>query len=41
MGPPGFEPGTNQLCIPPRFSPPLAGLWAGLSLHPVTGVPAI
>ena len=22
MGPPGFEPGTNQLCIPPRFSPP-------------------
>ena len=22
VGPPGFEPGTNQLCIPPRFSPP-------------------
>ena len=34
MGPPGFEPGTNQLCIPLRFSPPLSGSWAGLSLHP-------
>jgi hypothetical protein len=34
MGPAGFEPATNRLCIPLRFSPPLSGLWAGLSLHP-------
>ena len=34
IGPEGFEPPTNQLCIPLRLSPPLSGSWAGLSLHP-------
>lgn len=34
VGPPGFEPRTNRLCIPLRLSPPLSSLWAGLSLHP-------
>ena len=34
MGPEGFEPPTNQLCVPLRLSPPLSGSWAGLSLHP-------
>jgi len=33
MGPAGFEPATNRLCIPLRLSSPLSGLWAGLSLH--------
>ena len=43
MGPAGFEPATNRLCIPLRLSPPLLGLWAGLSLHPdqMSRVPAI
>jgi predicted nucleic acid-binding Zn ribbon protein len=34
MGPAGFEPATNRLCIPLQLSLPLSGLWAGLSLHP-------
>ena len=34
MGPAGLEPATNQLCLPLRLSPPLAGSWSGLSLHP-------
>ena len=34
VGPAGFEPATKRLCIPPRLSPPLSGLWAGLSFHP-------
>ena len=34
MGPPGFEPGTDRLCIPLQLSLPLSGLWAGLSLRP-------
>ncbi len=38
VGPPGFEPGRDRLCFPLRLSPPLSGSWAGLSLHPITGV---
>ncbi len=37
MGPAGFEPATNRLCIPLQLSPPLSGLWSGLSLHPWEG----
>ena len=37
MGPAGFEPATNRLCIPLQLSLPLSGLWAGLSLHPIMG----
>jgi hypothetical protein len=32
VGPPGVEPGTNGLCVPLWLSPPLSGLWSGLSL---------
>ncbi len=32
VGPLGVEPSTNGLCVPLRFSPPLSGLWSGLSL---------
>ena len=34
MGPVGFEPTTNRLCVPLQLSLPLSGLWSGLSLHP-------
>jgi len=37
MGPAGFEPATERLCIPLQLSLPLSGLWAGLSLHPRPG----
>jgi len=40
MGPLGFEPRTDRLCIPLQLSLPLWGLWAGLSLHP-SRVPAV
>lgn len=32
VGPLGVEPSTNGLCVPLRLSPPLSGLWSGLSL---------
>ena len=37
LGPTGFEPVTNRLCVPLRLSPPLTGSWSGLSLHPLLG----
>src|SRR5437588_4745719 len=40
MGPVGFEPTTNQLCVPPQLLLPLSGSWAGLSLHPDGRLPS-
>jgi len=40
MGPRGFEPRTDRLCIPLQLSLPLSSLWAGLSLHPVGCLPS-
>src|SRR2546421_2234032 len=34
MGPGGFEPPTNQLCVPLQLSLPLSSLWSGLSHYP-------
>jgi len=34
VGPVGFEPTTNQLCLPLQLSLPLSNLWSGLSLYP-------
>jgi len=41
VGPPGFEPRTNRLCIPLQLSLPLSGSWAGPSLYPAARVPAV
>jgi len=40
VGPAGFEPATNRLCVPLQLSLPLSGLRSGLSLHP-RGMPAV